>query len=211
MGGFAAGLAAGAATLMRPSWLLFTPFAVALGIGGMSIANQTESPRGPTATGRNTDKSANSRIPSALWHRVLDAPRARRGDAPLVDSERLRHRPLRSHHAPGRRQPVRRPESRRYRGQQHGFREAIRRGRAPSREAVTARRDQESLEMRLDRRMRDDALAWARANPGRAVQLAGIKFLRMWNVWPNEPALAGQLVCSVWRCFSHILRCSFLP
>ena len=30
--GFCAGLAAGAATLMRPSWLLFTPFAVAVGM-----------------------------------------------------------------------------------------------------------------------------------------------------------------------------------
>ncbi len=54
----------------------------------------------------------------------------------------------------------------------------------------------ESLEVRLDRRMRDDALAWARANPGRALQLAGVKFLRMWNVWPNEPRLsASWLVC----------------
>ena len=38
--------------------------------------------------------------------------------------------------------------------------------------------------------MRDAALAWAWANPGRALQLAGVKFLRMWNVWPNEPQLA---------------------
>ena len=36
------------------------------------------------------------------------------------------------------------------------------------------------------------ALAWAWANPGRAVQLAGVKFLRMWNVWPNEPRLAAS-------------------
>jgi hypothetical protein len=26
-------------------------------------------------------------------------------------------------------------------------------------------------------------------NPGRALQLAGVKFLRMWNLWPNEPRL----------------------
>jgi hypothetical protein len=58
----------------------------------------------------------------------------------------------------------------------------------------------ESLEMRLDRRMRDEALAWARANPGRALQLAGIKFLRMWNVWPNEPQLSRSwLAC--WAVF----------
>ena len=30
--GFSAGIAAGAATLMRPSWLLFTPFALGIGM-----------------------------------------------------------------------------------------------------------------------------------------------------------------------------------
>ena len=30
-------------------------------------------------------------------------------------------------------------------------------------------------------------LGWA--NPGRTLILAGVKFLRMWNVWPNEPRL----------------------
>jgi len=49
----------------------------------------------------------------------------------------------------------------------------------------------EPLEVRLDRRMRDEALAWARANPARVVQLAGIKFLRMWNIWPNEASLSS--------------------
>ena len=40
---------------------------------------------------------------------------------------------------------------------------------------------------RLDRRLRHEAVAFARANPGRTIQLAGIKLLRIWNVWPNEP------------------------
>jgi hypothetical protein len=44
-------------------------------------------------------------------------------------------------------------------------------------------------EMELDRRMRDAALDWAWANPWRAVRLAGVKFVRLWNVWPNEPSL----------------------
>ncbi len=70
--------------------------------------------------------------------------------------------------------------------------------------------DEMPLEQRLDRRMREASLAWARENPGRVVQLAGIKFLRMWNLWPNEPQLAGNQIV-FWGCFSRILRCSFLP
>lgn len=50
----------------------------------------------------------------------------------------------------------------------------------------------EPLEWRLDHRLREEALTWARANPGRAMQLAGVKFLRMWNVWPNEPRLSAS-------------------
>ncbi len=49
----------------------------------------------------------------------------------------------------------------------------------------------EPFEWRLDRRMRDAALAWSRANPGRVLQLAGVKFCRMWNLWPNEPRLSS--------------------
>jgi 4-amino-4-deoxy-L-arabinose transferase-like glycosyltransferase len=38
-----------------------------------------------------------------------------------------------------------------------------------------------------DRLWRRLALQWAREHPGRVLQLAAIKFTRMWNVWPNEP------------------------
>ena len=51
-----------------------------------------------------------------------------------------------------------------------------------------------AFEWRLDRRLRDAAMRWACSNPGRAVELAGIKFLRMWNVWPNEPRLSAWWV-----------------
>ncbi len=47
------------------------------------------------------------------------------------------------------------------------------------------------LEYRLDRRLRDEATTWARANPGRVAKLAAVKFLRIWNVWPNEPGLSS--------------------
>ena len=49
----------------------------------------------------------------------------------------------------------------------------------------------EGFEYRLDRRFRRAAWAWACANPGRAVQLAGIKLLRFWNFWPNEPSFSA--------------------
>ena len=47
----------------------------------------------------------------------------------------------------------------------------------------------ETFEYRLDQRMLRASLDWARANPGRVSQLAAIKFARVWNVWPNEPSL----------------------
>jgi 4-amino-4-deoxy-L-arabinose transferase-like glycosyltransferase len=47
----------------------------------------------------------------------------------------------------------------------------------------------EIFEYRLDRRLFDEAVAWARANPARVTELAWIKFTRIWNVWPNEPSL----------------------
>jgi len=49
----------------------------------------------------------------------------------------------------------------------------------------------DTFEYRLDRRFRREAWAWARANPVRAVQLGGKKLLRMWNIWPNEPAFSS--------------------
>ena len=55
-------------------------------------------------------------------------------------------------------------------------------------DADTRRR---GFEYRLDRRFRQAAWDWAWANPGRVVQLAGIKFLRIWNFWPNEPSFAA--------------------
>jgi hypothetical protein len=54
--------------------------------------------------------------------------------------------------------------------------------------------DPDVFEYRVDRRMRDESLAWAKEHPGRVVELIGIKFLRMWNVWPNEPAFRSWLM-----------------
>ncbi len=48
----------------------------------------------------------------------------------------------------------------------------------------------EPFEVRLDRRMRREAVEWAKQHPGRVAQLALVKFARMWNVWPNEPEMS---------------------
>jgi 4-amino-4-deoxy-L-arabinose transferase-like glycosyltransferase len=44
-------------------------------------------------------------------------------------------------------------------------------------------------EIRLSQAMRDAAIDWARHNPGRVLELAGDKFLRMWSPWPNAEEL----------------------
>jgi 4-amino-4-deoxy-L-arabinose transferase-like glycosyltransferase len=51
----------------------------------------------------------------------------------------------------------------------------------------------ESAEYRLDRQMRDAALTWAAAHPVEVAKLAGVKFLRMWNIWPNGAEHGGWL------------------
>lgn len=58
----------------------------------------------------------------------------------------------------------------------------------------------EPFELRLDRRMRTAALDWASAHPGRVAELAWIKFLRMWNVWPNEAEFRSWTMRAVVAC-----------
>lgn len=53
--------------------------------------------------------------------------------------------------------------------------------------------DDDVFEYRLDQTMRQAAIDWARNHPRRVVQLAGIKFLRLWNVWPNAAEFGGWL------------------
>jgi len=60
------------------------------------------------------------------------------------------------------------------------------------------------FELRLDRRLRDEALSFARSHPGRTVQLAGVKFLRTWNIWPNEPGFGS------WPIRAAVL-CTYVP
>ncbi|MBR6480770.1 MAG: hypothetical protein IKT12_03615, partial [Thermoguttaceae bacterium] len=66
-------------------------------------------------------------------------------------------------------------------------------------EATEPGGNKEFYEVRLDRAMKEAALDWARKHPKEAIRLAGVKFFRLWNVFPNEPAFsavpARLLIC----------------
>ena len=51
-----------------------------------------------------------------------------------------------------------------------------------------------AFEFRLDHRLFNAALRWAANNPARVAELAAIKFMRMWNLWPNDPQNRGGLM-----------------
>jgi hypothetical protein len=197
--GFAAGLTAGAATLMRPSWLLFTPFAAALGIVVGAITDwrtrqndhtDNRSSRGPTARGgsQNFKKREFTRHLAIASCMLL-------GLALAMLPWWIRNASVTGHFV----STTLQVGASLYDGLNPNATGAshmdfVQRFEAEVRQAEKPSPPDggESAELRLDRRMRDDALAWARANPGRTLQLAGVKFLRMWNVWPNEPRLAAS-------------------
>ncbi|MCL2348495.1 MAG: hypothetical protein FWC50_09585 [Planctomycetaceae bacterium] len=70
---------------------------------------------------------------------------------------------------------------------------------------------QDTYEYRVDQRMKKAALNWAKAHPDCALQLAGIKFCRLWNVWPNEPDFASTVnKIAVFLTYTPILVFSLL-
>jgi hypothetical protein len=173
---FGAGLAGGAATLMRPDWLLFTPLMLTVGVfAGKAF---TGSSRRPTAAGE-TIHSGNVAI--AFWMLVgltlvmfpwwvrnarvtgRFVPTTLQVGASLYDGQ--------SPNANG--------------SSDMGFVQRFVSAETPEGRAMPGDH-YSAFEVQLDRRLRDAALQWASANPGRTIQLAGIKFLRMWNLWPNE-------------------------
>ena len=156
-----AGAIGGAATLVRPSWLLFLPFAVLVGVAfdsgrkrhlalgfamslGLIVVMTPWWVRNARLTGRFVPTAL--QVGASLYD-GLNPEATGASDMAFVDRFVAEAR------------------------------------QTPDVEGVP-------LEVRLDRRMRDAALAWAASNPGRAAQLAGVKFLRMWNVWPNEASLS---------------------
>jgi len=47
-------------------------------------------------------------------------------------------------------------------------------------------------EWELDRRLFRAAVQWAGEHPVEVCRLAGIKFLRLWSLWPNDPQLRSR-------------------
>jgi 4-amino-4-deoxy-L-arabinose transferase-like glycosyltransferase len=156
----AAGVAAGLATLARPSWLLFTPFALGLAVlfsparirharlGAWMLLSLavTMTPwwmRNYAVTGRFVPTSL--QVGASLYDGLSPHATGASDMRPVDDFARE-------------------------------FRQSL----PPEQRAAAADR-----EVALDRALRDAALDWAREHPGRVMQLAGVKFLRMWNVWPN--------------------------
>jgi hypothetical protein len=206
--GFCGGLAAGAATLMRPSWLLFTPLAAAVGMlvahrrsrqcnggafdgklrDGSSLQSALEAPG--TMRSRHCEIACWMMLGLVVamlpwwarnaWLTGRFVPTTFQVGASLYDGL--------NPNATG--------------GSDMDFvpqfvveqRRATAYGTAApgdAESATSAVAREVAFELQLDQRMRAAAISWAAANPGRAAQLAGIKFLRMWNVWPNEPRLSS--------------------
>ena len=162
----ATGLVTAAATLVRPSWMLFVPFALALGLvtsrcrlrqAGIGAGVLVGLALGMTPWWIHNWQVTGHFVPTTLQvgASLYDGlnPRAT-GASDMWFTDEFARKEI-TDQAAGRTDP------------------------------------NETFEYRLDRRKRDAALEWAGANPGRAVQLAGVKFVRIWNVWPNEPAFSS--------------------
>ncbi len=160
----ASGLAAGAAVMMRPSWLLFTPFAAAIGIAFfphrkrhlllvvvmLAAICAVMAPwwiRNYRLAGRPV--LTTSQVGASLYDGL--SPEAT-GASDMQFVERFRN--------------VQRQE-----------------------DETAATPPAGLFEVRVDRRMLDASIEWTRQNPRRALELALIKLGRTWNVWPNAEEL----------------------
>ena len=171
---FAGGMAAGA-SLMRPSWLLFTPFALLVGLvfvhdrgrqlvlGGAMCA--------ALCLGMLPWWIHNARVTGRFIPTTLQV------GASLYDGL--------------------------HPGATGGSDMQFVRQMVALERAAPPAADSDVFEYRVDRRMWQASVDWAREHPRRVLELVGIKFLRMWNVWPNEPAFRGwptRLVLLVTYC-----------
>lgn len=69
--------------------------------------------------------------------------------------------------------------------------------------------EKEMFEYRLDERMKRASTDWAKSNPSKVAELAGIKFLRMWNIRPNESAFSSTFIAlTVMLSYVPVLLCA---
>lgn len=159
----AGGVAAGLATLMRPSWLLFLPFAVPIGLvfygdrpkqlviaaamlGGLCVTMAPWWVRNYQIAGRFVPTTL--QVGASLYDGI--SPQA----TGVSEMSFVR----------------------RFTQEQKAADEAA----AKSGEPLVG-----IFEDRLDQRLQRAAEDWAKQNPGEVLRLAGVKFLRMWNPLPN--------------------------
>ncbi|WP_425614467.1 ArnT family glycosyltransferase [Anatilimnocola sp. NA78] len=155
-----AGVAAGLATLMRPSWLLFTPFAVGIGLivaserlkqlqigllmlAGLSAAMAPWWYYTFSVAGRFVPTSL--QVGASLYDGLSPTANGASEMSFVAEYEKLQ-REFDAAHPP------------------------------------TAG---QLFEDRLDERMKQASIQWAKNNPARVLQLAWIKFVRIWSPWPN--------------------------
>jgi 4-amino-4-deoxy-L-arabinose transferase-like glycosyltransferase len=168
----AGGIAAGLTTLMRPSWLLFLPFAVPIGLvfyrerrkqlviaavmlGGLCVTMLPWWVRNYQVAGRFVPTTL--QVGASLYDGISP-------DATGVSEMSFV------------------PQFRR---------EQI---AADERATIFGEPLVGIFEDRLDQRMQRAAVEWASQNPGRVLQLGGIKFLRMWNPLPNAAEFQSTLL-----------------
>ncbi len=216
--GTAGGVLAGIATLMRPSWLLFTPFAIFAGLCVIPWLNRREgeAPAEPQCDDRKR-LSGSFALPRCIASCLSRLGASGRWQLRrhawvgvwMVAGLMVTMMPwwIRNWHVTSGFVPTTlqvgeslydglSPEATGASDMRFvdRFRQQLRDEDA---QRTTSASEQASFEQRLDRRMRDEALVWAKANPGSVLRLAVVKFVRIWNIWPNEPSLRQPLFCAV--------------
>ncbi len=156
-----AGLCGGLATLARPSWLLFVPFALVVALVW------SRHRRRQLATGALV-LAATAATMSPWWVRNYYAvgtwvPTTLQLGASLYDGFNPR--------ATG--------------GSDMWFSKSFHDALVAEDEAAGSGPPRENFEVRLNRRLRAAALAWVREHPAAAVRLAWHKLLRTWSPWPR--------------------------
>ncbi|MFV2068458.1 MAG: ArnT family glycosyltransferase [Pirellulales bacterium] len=157
----ATGVAAGLATLIRPSWFLFTPFALAAGVvvarrhrrhlmaapialAAFAVVMLPWWIRNARLTGRFVPTTLT--VGASLYDGLNQQATGASNMGPVTARWAELRRELASQTATT---PV-------------------------------------SLELKVDQALRHEAIDWARQHPWSAGRLALIKLVRMWNLWPND-------------------------